>query len=340
MPDPTPLPAFQPDDIARFLATTRLAPRQPHKLLTVWPLLGESPDAATQAPPYVALADAIAERTLRVREMHGGGSVGQIVAENRGDVAVLVLFGEELRGAKQNRIANASFLVGRKSRVVLDVSCVEQGRWAQRSTYFAASGEVFSSSSRRKMARLVKLARAAGRRFEANQQAVWWDVAESLERSQTRSRSAAYADHLRSRASELDEAAAAFHALPHQVGFVAAIGDQMVGLEAVGRPEVFARVFRGLMRSFLVDALDSRRGSESLPGSGDPTAGAGSGSSGFDAPEPFVRAVASATATAGPSLGLGEDVRLAGAGTTGCALFAGSLVHVTAFPEPPQTKQA
>jgi hypothetical protein len=33
----------------------------------------------------------------------------------------------------------------------------------------------------------------------------------------------------------------------------------------------------------------------------------------------------------GPSLGLGEDLRLRGNGLEGCALVHGDLVHLTAF---------
>jgi hypothetical protein len=36
---------------------------------------------------------------------------------------ILILDGEELKGAKQNRIVNATFLIGPKSEVVIPVSC-------------------------------------------------------------------------------------------------------------------------------------------------------------------------------------------------------------------------
>jgi hypothetical protein len=51
-----------------------------------------------------------------------------------------LLDGEELTGAKQNRIVNASFLIAGQTEVVISVSCVEQGQWNYRSKSFA-SGE-------------------------------------------------------------------------------------------------------------------------------------------------------------------------------------------------------
>ena len=47
------------------------------------------------------------------------------------DEAVLLYDGEELVGAKQNRILNVSVLVGAGAKMPIPVSCVEQGRWAR-----------------------------------------------------------------------------------------------------------------------------------------------------------------------------------------------------------------
>ena len=48
--------------------------------------------------------------------------------------------------------------------------------------------------------------------------------------------------------------------LERQVGFVAVAGDEIVGLEAIGRPEIFADQFEGLVRSYAVDAIDAALG--------------------------------------------------------------------------------
>jgi hypothetical protein len=139
--------------IAAFLDTVSLAPRQSHKLLTLWPLLrGGSPPEP--GPAYVTLADAIECGALEGRERKQGASVPVIELVNRGGTAVLVLFGEELRGSLQNRVANASFLVPAHDTLEIDVSCVEQGRWGGRAE-FRASRSVISSAMRRKMAAKV-----------------------------------------------------------------------------------------------------------------------------------------------------------------------------------------
>ena len=117
-----------------------------------------------------SLARALEDGTLQIDEISESGSVPHVRVTNRGSNDVLFLFGEEIRGAKQNRIANASFLVAAYSELVIDVSCVEQGRWGRRGGGgFAATGEVVSQRMRKKMARQVAESRRRGGRFEADQ---------------------------------------------------------------------------------------------------------------------------------------------------------------------------
>jgi len=319
----TPRTLAAPDSIATFLASASLAPRQSSKSLTLWPLT--RPGALSKAPEYVTLSDAFARGVFTIDELRDGAQVPHVLATNRGPVAVLVLFGEEIRGAKQNRIANASFLVPAKTELVLDVSCVEHGRWSRRSgARFASTGEVMSSEIRRKMATRVSKARDAGRGYHADQSEVWGEIHERVRFAGTLSSTGAYADYLGTRARDLQEMAAEFHTVPEQVGFVACIGDEVAGLEVIGRPEVFARAFPGLLRGYLIDAIDhavvrSRRAETG-------------GTARFDSPEAFLTTFAGAEVRASASLGLGTDLRIEDRQVSASALVEGEVVHLTAFP--------
>jgi len=313
--------------LAALLAHIALAPRQAHKALTVWPLL-RRPDAPTPiGPAYVPLADALRSGDLNVDEVSEGGSVPHARVGNRGESAVLVLFGEELRGAMQNRIANASFLVPGHSEIVIDVSCVEQGRWGRRrGARFEDAERVVSHALRRKMHHKIRAMKAAGMTgFASDQSEIWADVRQRLEHSRTASPTQSYEDYARSRGTDVREISRAFRPLDRQVGFVAAIGDEIVGAEVIGRPEVFAGAFQRLLHGYAIDAVDVaflRPAQEAAPA---PQV--------FDAPEEFLQALGEADATSGPSLGAGEDVRIDGQRVAGCALVAGEVVHLTAFPQ-------
>ncbi len=316
-------PAVGNPPLGSLLARLSLAPRQAHKSLTLWPLLwAEQPPGTLE---YVRLADALAQKWVTVDELQLGARVPHVVVTNRGPVAALVLFGEELVGARQNRVANASFLVPAHGEVVIDVSCVEQGRWSRRAgEVFGSEGDVLSSEIRRTMTAQVSESRRSGRGFDADQGQVWERVAHRVHASLAPSPSGAYQDYVVTRRRDLEELGAAFRPVPGQVGFVASIGEEVAGLEAIGRPEVFARAFSGLLRSYLIDAIDHAMVAEQR--------GPRARAARFDAPEPFLASLIAARPEARPSLGLGTDVRLEDARVSGCALVADGLVHVTAFP--------
>lgn len=319
--------------VADFLGHLGLASRRSHKALTLWPLVRDSGAPEPSGPSYVALVDAMETGRVLVDEIHAGGSVPHVRVRNRGAQAVLILFGEELVGAKQNRVANASFLVPARSEVLIDVSCVEQGRWSQgRGTRFAAGTGVVSHGMRQKMASRVATSLARGGRFDADQREVWGEVEARLAGSGTSSRTAAYADYIRSRTVDLDEIRRAFSPVPGQVGFVAAIGDGVAGLEVVGRPEVFECVASRLVEAYAIDALDPRAAHRGAPRRWLRRGEEARRPARFESPEGFLDAVATAPASSVPSLGVGEDVRIEGGEVTGCALAWERLVHLTAFP--------
>jgi hypothetical protein len=324
MSPPTPtLPNPNLEPLAELLARIALAPEQTHEALSLWPLVLREAAPRPDEPDYILLSRALADGTLQVDEISEGGSVPHVRVTNRGPLAVLFLFGEEIRGAKQNRIANASFLVPAASELVIDVSCVEKGRWGRRGQGgFGASGEVVSHRMRAKMAAKVAASRRRGGRFEADQLEVWQEVGERLEHAHMRSATDAYADYIRTRQSDLAEIVAAFRPLERQIGFVAVAGGEVVGLEAIGRPEIFAERFEGLVRAYAVDAIDAALAARER----------GRAVASQASPAAFLAALGRAAAERGPSLGAGDDLRIEGEGIAGCALVAGRVVHLTAFP--------
>jgi hypothetical protein len=58
----------------------------------------------------------------RVTELGAGGSVPELRFENLGEKPVLLLDGEELVGAKQNRALNLTILAPAKQVIVIPVS--------------------------------------------------------------------------------------------------------------------------------------------------------------------------------------------------------------------------
>jgi uncharacterized membrane protein YhfC len=90
------------------IARVEVGQPQGHRNLTVVPLLTRT--AASSADSR-AFADAHSAGEAMITEVSEQGVVPQLRFVNRGRVPVLLVDGEELLGAKQNRIVNLSILV-------------------------------------------------------------------------------------------------------------------------------------------------------------------------------------------------------------------------------------
>src|SRR4051794_7762996 len=100
--------------------------------LTLIPLF----PAAEPRLEYIGLDEGIAGG-LAVTELDEAGSISSLFVTNPLDVNVLMFAGEELVGAKQNRIVDRSILIQAQSKTAIPVSCVERGRWSHESESFS-----------------------------------------------------------------------------------------------------------------------------------------------------------------------------------------------------------
>lgn len=92
---------------------------------------------------------------------------------NRAHKPVLLIDGEELAGAKQNRVPNTSILIKEVSETKIPVSCTEQGRRSYASQAFAESGHVMACKSRSKKTRSVHQSLEACGAPKSDQGEVW-----------------------------------------------------------------------------------------------------------------------------------------------------------------------
>ncbi|MHB1006381.1 MAG: ARPP-1 family domain-containing protein [Chloroflexota bacterium] len=109
--------------------------------MAVFPLKHGANGSADGAFAYRTLAEGLAEGWVEVWEQ-ASATVPELLLRNLGKEAVLVLDGGEVVGGRQNRIANASFLVAPGATIAMPVSCVEEGRWHGVSATAIAAGRV------------------------------------------------------------------------------------------------------------------------------------------------------------------------------------------------------
>src|SRR2546429_531455 len=141
----------QAHEIADSLTALKLGESQTYVNLTLFPLIGD-PESAQG---YVLLDEALERHLVHITEVSAGGRVPELALENASDETVLLVDGDELVGAKQNRVLNLSILVAGGKKLVIPVSCVEQGRWAYRSSEFQAANRALFARARARKAQSV-----------------------------------------------------------------------------------------------------------------------------------------------------------------------------------------
>ncbi len=292
------LETLQPDAPVEFRAITIVPLRVPRQL----------------DPPWVLLPEALAADSVEVAEISEQGSVPTLHVTNRDSRDVLLLDGEELVGAKQNRVLNTTVLVRGRSTLEVPVSCVEQGRWHYKSQRFASSAHSLYASVRLKKAAQVHASLRLRQSFRSNQGAIWSDLGERARALKVKS--SAMAGAFAARAPELDDYTAALAPRLGQVGALVYGGGAWWGMDVLPSPRLFAAAWPRLLSGYVLDAL--WRCPEGRP---DET--------GTERLEAFLGAAVEVF----PSVGAGEDWRFAGPGVVGAALVVdGVVAHTMAFP--------
>ena len=294
-----------------------------HANLTMFPLLG----GAAGEPAYLTLTEALAAGEARITEVSEQGSVPELRFVNTASKPVLLLDGEELVGAKQNRIVNLSILVAAATELVIPVSCVEAGRWRHESMAFATAERAhFAKGRARKMADVSQSMAANGNR-RSDQGAVWEEISLKASRMQAESDTAAAAAMYETHAKRLDDFVQAMAPTAQQCGAAFAINGRLVGLDLFDARATFAKQAKTLVTSYALDAIDES--AAHAPAAQDADC------------RTLLSDVLRADCRAFKAIGLGEDLRLGGEGIKGAALAVeGRLVHLCAFREDAGEAQA
>src|SRR5215210_1487955 len=277
--------------MSTHIASTRTLPfdlGEPRSFagLTVFPLFASEPAGLE----YVGLDEA-ASCGLAVTEVDEAGSVPFLRLVSPLKQRVLLYEGEELVGARQNRILEKTILVAAGAKLDIPVACVEAGRWSYRSRRFApAPRAAYPELRRHKHVGVGVL----------NQAEVWNNVAAKSARLESFSPTAAQEAMYIDRGASLDEYAQALPRADGQSGALIAIAGEVVCLDYVSRSDVFAGLYLKLLRGYALDALErplERRVAKATV-------------------DRFLAGVAQAKRAEQPAVGLGRELRFAG----GCEL--------------------
>lgn len=300
--------------IANYLSELKLGELQAFKNMALVPLFV----SRNGGPEYRLLKEALDEESITIHEVDQSGSVPELKVTNTSRRPVLLLDGEELMGAKQNRVLNTSILLKERSETVIPVSCTEQGRWRYTSATFSDSDVIMSHRSRATKTLTVTDSLRGGRGYQSDQLRVWSSINSLHTTSGTTSLTLAMRDVYTAKTEELEPFSGAFKCIPHQRGSLVFINGQPAGLDVISREAAYAALHPKLVRSYAIDALVQSE-------------------DGFDAPSlaqatAFLDQARNCEARVFPSVGLGDDYRFEGPNILGSALvFKARVIHLAFF---------
>jgi protein-tyrosine phosphatase len=286
-----------------WIAQLRLAPPQRIESFDVFPILASGNGCELHC---LLGPEAIVNGRLSVAEMPGGAVVQRLQATSMED-AVLVLEGDTLIGCKQNRVVTRTVLVPPKSTVILEVGCMEHGRWSAVSRHFTFGGDRMEGQIRRQTV-------AERSRGKFDQQRLWAQVSARLETSGVASETSDYHSFVTSRASAIGARKRDLNAQPGQIGVLVLHANRLVALELLATPGLWKQVAERTLGALLL----ADKGVAAEAAAVDP--------------ERWMASVAERCLTLSPGLGLGSDIAVAGDGFDGSGLWLGeSMAHLAVF---------
>lgn len=221
-----------------------------HRNLGIMPLFSDFRSEAD----YILLKEALDRGTFDVTEVTESGSVPKLKVNNRGDRPVLILAGDELVGAKQNRIVNITIIISAYSEFVIPVSCVEQNRWAYRSDKFAA-GRRANAGLRSKLSRAVRDSVRERGEYDGDQGMVWEEVAHMHCSLGTSSATGAMNDAYVGVEDQLKGFIENIKYPKEAVGMAVFINGRITAVETFDNPVVLEKLWNSQIESYAVDSI-------------------------------------------------------------------------------------
>lgn len=296
----------------------KIGKAQEYKNLTMYPVL-----AASYGPHYITLDEALSSDKAEVLEK-GSGEVPKLVFSNKSADRILLMDGEELIGARQNRILNTSMLIGPRKMVEIPVSCVEQGRWTSVTPKFKSGGTQLFSRARQANNESVtaNMKRAPSAGAMSNQSQIWDQVAAKRSKLNVTGSSEAMHDVYVQKSASVESYVRAFKAVDGQVGCIFAINGRIVGADIFSSQAALKKLLPKITKSYSLDAISEQ---------GSPTKGS------TDSAERFLLWGKNASMKSMPTVGEGRDVRLISSTVSGAALVAqDAAIHISLFARPPK----
>jgi ARG and Rhodanese-Phosphatase-superfamily-associated Protein domain len=304
-------------EIAEYFGAMEFGALQQFGAMAVLPVLTDN----TEKIEYITLKEAMNKDLLEISEIDESGAVPELKVTNRAEIPVLILDGEELMGAKQNRIVNISILLKEKFETFIPVSCVEQGRWSYTSKNFHDSDHIASYQLRNVKSASVKRSVENSGKYTSDQCAVWDEVHKLQHKMQVISPTSAMGDVYEAKSNDLEEYIKAFKIVDGQKGLLVYINGDIMGLDVVSRKSAYKHLHKKLIKSYALDSMVEGNVNDNVNTNID-----------RDSAQTFLKEIIQSDESKNESVGYGIDYRFANESYIGSSLvYNNELIHTSFF---------
>ena len=207
-----------------------------------------------QSSVYLTLKEALNMNLLSIHEVDNSGSVPELKAINKSELPVLILDGEELIGAKQNRVLNASILLKNNSETIIPVSCTEQGRWSYNSDEFHDEGSVIKHSIRMSKRSSVSQSLDLEDNYMSDQSSIWNGIRDTIKNKHYDSPTSAHRDIYENNSSDINKYVESFDLSEEQIGVLVSLNGDIVGIDTVSSPVAYKVLHDKIIKSYAIEA--------------------------------------------------------------------------------------
>lgn len=267
---------------------------------------------------YLTLDEALQHNLVDVTEIDESGSVPTLKVSNKAESLLFLMAGEQLRGAKQNRVLNVSIMVNARTEIPIPVSCVEAGRWSYQSPVFGSAHTQSHYSLRSMMARDITASYRAAGTAVSRQAAVWGEISRKLGKMGSFSESSALNQVYEDYEAKLLKVTEHLKLPAGSCGAVFVFDGRIAGMDLFAQSATFEKLWPKLVRSYAIDAMEQPLDS--------------GGSVSHEAVAEWLRKSLETRSERFKSPGMGEDIRLEGEHLAGSSLLVDNeVIHTELF---------
>ena len=213
--------------------------------VAVFPLFASLPLILSTHPDYVLGSQALGMGKVTIHEVSENGEVPCLRIDNHGDLPVLFIEGEEVKGGKQNRVLRSSILVASMSSTRIPVVCTELNRWGYSSKEFASGSHCPPSL------RYYLKDRSRGQQCR-----IWATIQQKHRRLGVHSRSENMSDALESRRDAVEDLRKNLPYVEGSAGFAITLAGKVVSMDLFDKPATCKEVYERIVDSLILDALE------------------------------------------------------------------------------------